>query len=69
MLEKSDKAPIEEIETSSDAEDSKDEIPATEEASEGKSVEADSEEVKADEESIDESENDTTDDKLKKKNS
>ena len=66
---KSDEALTEEIETGSDAKDSKDEVLAEGAASEEKSVESDSEEVKADEEPIDESEKDITKDKLKKENS
>ncbi len=66
---KSDEALTEEIETASDAKDSKDEVLAEGEVSEEKSVESDSEEVKADEESNDESEKDITKEKLKKENS
>ena len=65
----SDEALTEEIETASDAKDSKDEVLAEGAASEEKSVESDSEEVKTDEESIDKSEKDITKDKLKKENS
>ena len=64
---KLDEVPVEEIETASDAEGSKDKTPA-EEASEDKSVEAASEEVKAEEESSHEIKNNTSDDSLKKEN-
>ena len=76
IFNKVDETPVEEVETVSDAEDSKEEISAEKDTSEEKPVETDSEEVKTDEESVseasngkDESVNDTADDNSKKKNS